>query len=317
MKAYLKHFKSGVIVPMVTPLNPDESPDLPAIGKLVDFLVDRDVHGIFTLGTTGEVSRLSPDDCLRTIESTVEAVNGRLPVYAGISAATGTQQTLKNLKRAEAAGVDFTVATLPYYFPVEDLEEQVEFFLKVADTATRGILLYNIPWTVVAPIQVETIKRLVEHPNIIGIKDSSGDRDYLEQMIALRNPESFRILCGHEGLFSDTDLLSQTDGIISSTANILPSTVSNLWKNIIGGRDTQIDLERIGKVNSLNRCAPYSSTVGLALRKLVLSHFGLIQPVVSQPHTRFSPEDLKQIHALAEKIADWENVTPMIPAAAC
>lgn len=315
MKESLKKFLPGVVVPVVTPLNLDEAPDIPAIKRLADFLIERGVHGIFTLGTSGEVSRLSPDDCLRTIAGTVDAVQGRVPVYAGVTASTGTRQTLKNLKRAEEAGVDFIVATLPYYFPVEDIEEQMEFFLSVADTATRGVLLYNIPWTVVACIQIETVKRLLDHPNIIGIKDSSGDRGYLKQMIALRNPDSFRVLCGHEGLF-DPALLSRTDGVISSTANILPATVSRLW-NHLHSPEAALDLERIAQVNGLNNCAPYSSTVGLALRKRVLSHFQLIQPVISQPHTRFSDADLSQIRKLAEEAARWEHVEIPEPAAAC
>lgn len=307
MKMHLSKFKPGVIVPMVTPLNKNESLDASSIKKLVDFLIDRKVHGIFALGTTGEVSRLSQDDCLRTIEATAAAVNGRLPVYAGISACTGTQQTLKNLKSAERAGADFAVATLPYYFPVEDIEEQVEFFLKIADAASCGVLLYNIPWTVVAPIKIETVERLINHPNIIGIKDSSGDRTYIEKMISMRDEGSFRVLCGHEGLFEPA-LLSRTDGVISSTANILPSTVSNLWK-YINSPDTGLYLKRISKINGFNNCAPYSSTVGLALRKLILSHFDLIQPVVTQPHTRFTAADYDQIAALAKEVAGWEHVT--------
>jgi len=311
MKEHLSKFKPGVIVPMVTPLNEDESVDTAAVQPLVDFLVNGGVHGIFVLGTTGEVSRLSPDECLRTVETVVSAVNHRLPVYAGVSAPTGTQQTLKNLKRAEQAGADFAVATLPYYFPVEDIEEQVEFFLKVADAASCGVLLYNIPWTVVAQIKVETVERLINHPNIIGIKDSSGDRTYLENMIAMRDPDSFRVLCGHEGLF-DPGLLCRTDGVISSTANILPASISKMWASITSADVCQY-LERITKVNGLNRCAPYSSTVGLALRKLILSHFDLIQPVVTQPHTRFTPADYEQIAALAKEVAVWENVTQVKP----
>ncbi len=307
MKVYLSKFKKGVIVPMVTPLNEDESVDTAAIKRLVEFLISGGVHGIFALGTTGEVSRLSPDECLHTIESVVTAVDHRLPVYAGVSAPTGTQQTLKNLKRAEEAGADFAVVTLPYYFPVEDTEEQVEFFLKVADAASCGVLLYNIPWTVVAQIKVETVERLISHPNIIGIKDSSGDRCYLEKMLSMRNPGSFRVLCGHEGLF-DPVLLCKTDGVISSTANILPASISKMWESVTSADVCQY-LERITKVNGLNSCAPYSSTVGLALRKLVLSHFKLIKPVVTQPHTRFTANDLEQIAVLAKEIAAWEGVT--------
>jgi len=306
MKYHSSKFKKGVIVPMVTPLNADESMDTGAVERLVNFLIGGGVHGIFTLGTTGEISRLDPGECLRTIKAVVSAVNGRLPVYAGISAHAGTKQTLRNLKQAERAGADFVVVTLPYYFPIEDVGEQIEFFLKIADAATCGILLYNIPWTVVASIQMETIECLAQHPNIIGIKDSSGDRDYLKQLLSLRDPESFRVLCGHEDLFEPA-LLRETDGIVSSSANILPSSVSRMWKQI-NSIDSERYLERIVKVNGLNHCAPYSSTAGLVLRKRVLSHLNLIQPIATRPHTQFTQGDLEKIEALAEEVAEWEGI---------
>jgi len=291
---------------MVTPLNADESVDTDAVERLVDFLTDGGVDGIFTLGTTGEISRLNPGECLRAIEAVVAAVDGRLPVYAGISAHAGTKQALQNLKQAENAGADYAVVTLPYYFPIEEVGEQIEFFLKIADAATCGILLYNIPWTVVASIKLETIGRLASHPNIIGIKDSSGDRDYLRQLIALRDPDSFRVLCGHEGLF-DPELLQETDGVVSSSANIIPSSVSKMWKKI-NSIDCERYLERIDKVNGLNDCAPYSSTTGMVLRKRVLSHLNLIQPIATHPHTQFTQGDLEKIEALAEEVAEWEGI---------
>jgi len=304
MKHPLSKFRPGVIVPMLTPLNKDESVDVAAIARLADFLVKGQVHGIFALGTTGEVSRLDSAEQLRATEAVVSAVDGRLPVYAGISAHAGTRQTLENLKRAEGAGADFAVVTLPYYFPIEDADEQTEFFLRIADAATCGVLLYNIPWTVVASIKLETIGRLASHPNIIGIKDSSGDRDYLRQLIALRDPDSFRVLCGHEGLF-DPELLRETDGVVSSSANIIPSSVSKAWKSIQTPEAGEY-LERINEVNALNECTPYSSTTGIVVRKRVLAHWGLIQPTTTQPHTRFTQSDLEKIEALANKAAEWE-----------
>ncbi len=306
MKSRLSKFGPGVIVPMVTPLNRDESVDLDAVAPFVDFLVGGGVDGVFALGTTGEISRLDPNECRRAIEATVVAVDGRVPVYAGISAHAGTRQTLENLKQAEESGADFVVVTLPYYFPIEDEGEQIDFFLRVADAATCGVLLYNIPWTVVASIKTGTIERLVQHPNIIGIKDSSGDVDYFNRLLSLRDPDAFRVLCGHEGLF-DPALLRETDGMVSSSANILPASVSKAWKNI---RSAAADryLARIEEVNALNGCAPYSSTAGLVLRKLVLGHLNLIQPVTTHPHTRFAQGDLEKIEALARKVAAWEGV---------
>ncbi|QHI69107.1 hypothetical protein GT409_06485 [Tichowtungia aerotolerans] len=296
---------------MVTPLHEDESVDTEAIVRLVNFLIGGGVQGILTLGTTGEISRLNQDSWQRTIETVVSTADGRIPIYAGISSHAGTQQTIRNLKSAESAGADFITVTLPYYFPIDDIHEQTEFFLTVADAASRGVLLYNIPWTVVASIRIETIERLIQHPNIVGIKDSSGDREYFKKLLALRDPNSFRVLNGHEGLL-DPALLHESDGIVSSTANILPSSTSKMWSKI-NSLESQAYLDRIAKVNSMNDCAPYSSTVGLALRKLVLSHFNLIKPVVTQPHTRFTKDDLESIAKLAEEAAEWEGLTEIHP----
>lgn len=306
MKEYLSKFKQGVVVPMVTPLQPDESVDTEAFAPFVDFLLQGGVNGIFALGTTGEVSRLDAVEHRQVVEATVAAVAGRTPVYAGIGAHAGTRKTLGNLKQIEAAGADFGVVTLPYYFPITDVNEQVDFFARVADAASFGILLYNIPWTVAASILPETLERLAGHPNIIGIKDSSGDRDYFERLLSLRDPDSFHVLCGHEGLF-DPELLCRSDGMVSSSANILPASVSKAWKNIEGSGAKRY-LDRVAEVNAMNDCAPYSSTTGLVLRKLVLSRLGLIQPVTTHPHTRFSPEDLEKIDALADTVSEWEGI---------
>lgn len=290
---------SGVVVPILTPLDSHEEVDVPGIRRLVDFLIERGVDGIFALGTTGEVARLTPQQRRAVLEATAEAVAGRVPFYAGVNSHGGTRQAIVCRKEAEAIGADCTVFTLPYYFRIDDADEQEEFFLRVAEDARKPVLLYNIPWAVTSSIDIEVAERLASHPCIGGIKDSRGNVEYLTALSRLRRPGEFRVFCGHDDLL-DLARELHLDGVVTSASNVLPSSTSVYWKE--GGSR----LERIHRLNALNLAAPTSSTNGLVVRKLILEHLGIIGSTMTQPHTRFDAEAVARIIAFAEEVAEWE-----------
>ncbi len=289
----------GVVVPILTPLNSNEEVDVRGIRRLADFLIERGVDGIFALGTTGEVPRLTPQQRRTVLEATAEAVAGRVPFYAGVNSHGGTRQAIACRKEAEAIGADCTVFTLPYYFRIDDTDEQEEFFLKVADDAEKPVLLYNIPWAVTSSIDLDVAERLSSHPCIGGIKDSRGDAEYLTALSRLRRPGEFSVFCGHDDLL---DLARELplDGVVTSASNVLPASTSEYW------RDGGSRLERIRRLNALNLAAPLSSTNGLVVRKLILEHLGIIGSTMTQPHTRFDAAAEARILAFAEEVAEWE-----------
>lgn len=293
---------SGVVVPILTPLNSQEEVDVKGIRRLVDFLIERGVDGIFALGTTGEVPRLTQQQRHSVLEATVESIAGRVPFYAGISSHGGTRQSITFRREAEALGADCTVFTLPYYFRIDDVDEQEEFFLQVADGATKPILLYNIPWAVTSTIDLEVVERLSLHPCIAGIKDSRGDKAYLTSLARMRKPGKFHVFCGHDELLELSRELN-LDGVVTSASNVLPSSTVAFW------RESAPYFERIARLNALNAAAPESSTNGLVVRKLILERLGVIGSTMTHPHTRFDQQAMARIMAFADEVAEWECAT--------
>jgi 4-hydroxy-tetrahydrodipicolinate synthase len=160
----------GIIPPIATPLTPAEEVDAQGMRRLVSYLLDAGVHGIFVLGATGEFAYLRDRERVRAIEAAVEAVDGRVPVIAGISD-VGTRQVIERCRAAQGAGADFVVCTAPYYSPLRQPWIYEHLRTIACETGAR-LLLYNVP-PVATPIDPETIARLAEIENVVGIKDSA------------------------------------------------------------------------------------------------------------------------------------------------
>lgn len=211
----------GVIPPMITPLTEDGAIDLDGLQRLVAHLLSGGVSGIFVLGSSGEGPWLTPTQSQQVIEGVATAVNGQVPVLAGILEPS-TRRVLEMLELAERAGADAVVATTPYYFE-SDAAVHLHHFASIARSTDLAVVLYNIPSKTHAPLSVETVAQLLDIENIVGIKDSSGDWEQVSGLMALRQIRpDFRILQGAEGL-SGRSLLAGVDGLVPGLGNLMPS----------------------------------------------------------------------------------------------
>ena len=211
----------GVIPPMITPLTEDGAIDLDGTQRLVAHLLTGGVSGIFVLGSSGEGPWLTPTQSQQVIEGVAIAVNGRVPVLAGILEPS-TQRVVEMLGNAERAGADAVVVTTPYYFE-SDAAVHAHHFSSIADNTDLAVVLYNIPSKTHANLSVETVAQLLEFENIVGIKDSSGDWEQVSGLLALRQLRpDFRVLQGAEGL-SGRSLLAGVDGLVPGLGNLMPS----------------------------------------------------------------------------------------------
>ena len=122
---------SGVITPLLTPINQDESANYEQMRSLIDYVIDGGVDAVFVMGSTGEFARFDAQTRGEVLKESIKAVAGRVPVYAGV-ADTGLSSVLRNVSQAEKAGADVLVVTLPYYFPVYNDDEAYSFFSSVA-----------------------------------------------------------------------------------------------------------------------------------------------------------------------------------------
>jgi len=206
----------GVFVPNVTPFKDGEI-DEPSLRKLVDYLVGGGATGLVPCGTTGESATLSHDEHIEVIRVAVEQAAGRIPIIAGIGT-NDTRETIGLLERAEMLDVQGYLIVCPYYNRPNQ-EGIIEHFRAVAEVTDRPIVIYNIPARTGRNIEVNTVSDLARIPNVLGIKDASGDINQAMSIIA--RTKNFSILSGEDHLLFPICCLGGQGGIMAS-AHVLP-----------------------------------------------------------------------------------------------
>lgn len=214
----------GVFVPSVTPFK-DGSVDETSLRRLVDHLIEGGVSGLVPCGTTGESATLSHDEHIDVIRMTVEQAAGRVPVVAGIGT-NDTNETITLLARAERIDLQGYLVVCPYYNRPNQ-EGIIEHFRAVSEVTDRPVLVYNIPIRTGRNVEVGTVAELSRIPNIVGIKDASGDINQAMSIIA--RTKDFCVLSGEDHLLFSTCCLGGCGGIMAS-AHVLPGRFLELYE---------------------------------------------------------------------------------------
>lgn len=217
---------SGIIPAMVTPLTKEQTINEPVTRQLINRLIRAGVHGIFALGTNGEFHLLSAEEKVRLARIIVEEVNGRVPVIVG-TGGIGTQDVITLSAQMKEIGADAVSVITPYFIP-QTQEELLYHYEKIAGSVDLPIILYNIPGRTGVSLNVETVAKLAKVPNIIGIKDSSGKLENVQQYIEATKDEDFSVLVGTDSLILKT-LLAGGVGAVAGTANLLPELVVSIY----------------------------------------------------------------------------------------
>lgn len=213
----------GIYVPLVTPFI-DGRIDWESLEGLIEYYIERGVDGLVPCGTTGESPTLSESEHADVIKFTVEKVNGRVAVIAG----TGSNETAKAIeftRHAEDVGADGALIVCPYYNKPTQ-EGIIAHYTQVAQNTSLPIIIYNIPGRTSRNIEVSTLMRLAEIPNIVGVKEASGSIDQLMDTLA-RRPEGFSVLSGEDHLIFVNCVLGG-DGAIAASAHVLPERFSQM-----------------------------------------------------------------------------------------
>jgi len=243
----------GIIPPILTPMNKDESINEQELRNQVNRMVDAGVHGIFPLGTNGEAYALTREEKKRILEIVVEETNHRVPVYAGTGCVT-TRETVELSRMAQEAGADVLSIVEPYYAAASQ-NELYAHYMEVAEAVDLPIVLYNIPARTGNALAPATVGRLAKAaPNIVGAKDSSGNFDNLKQYIEATADvgKEFSVLSGNDSLILP-GLVFGGKGGIAGCANVFPRTMVEIYEAFIAG-----DLERAKKVQDSIR--PFRAT---------------------------------------------------------
>ncbi|WP_343583211.1 4-hydroxy-tetrahydrodipicolinate synthase [Herbaspirillum sp.] len=221
----------GIVPALITPMTQDEEIDEAGLRTLVDRLIDAGVHGLFVLGTNGEFISLSEQEKLRIARIAVEQSRGRVSVIAG-TGAYATREVVELNKKMQDQGVD-AVSVITPYFNGATQPELFKHYERIAQSTSLPVMLYTIPAKTGVTLNIDTVRRLSEIPNIRGIKDSGGDFDRLLQLINLRR-EDFAVFTGTDSMILWT-LIAGGDGAVAATTNAVPSVVMSIWNNFQKG----------------------------------------------------------------------------------
>lgn len=255
----------GIITPILTPMYEDESINFDELRNQVERLIGAGVSGLFCFGTNGESYILSEEEKYAVLEAVIAQNRGRVPIYAG-TGCPGTRDTIRMSLKARELGADFLSIICPY-FAAANQTEIYNHFAAVARAVDLPLVVYNIPPRTGNKVAPETIGRLARDcPNIVGIKDSSGDFLNMQQyMEATRFREDFSVLSGNDALIFD-NLVNGGAGAIAGCSNIYPKTICSIVELCRAGRLAEaleaqrrlIPLRstfRYGNPNTMIKCA--------------------------------------------------------------
>jgi 4-hydroxy-tetrahydrodipicolinate synthase len=207
---------------LVTPFARDGSVDLAALRALVDWQVAEGIDFLVPCGSTGEAQTLNQAERERVVAAVVEVAGGRVPVMAGATS-NDTAQAVDETKRMCRLGVDYILSACPYYNkPIQ--EGLFRHFTAIADAATKPVCLYNVPGRTAVNLTASVALRLAAHPNVMGIKEASGDLKQIMEILRER-PDGFAVFSGDDWLALPV-ITAGGDGLISVASNEIPAAMT-------------------------------------------------------------------------------------------
>lgn len=269
------------MVALVTPMHADGSLDYSALRRLVDFQIDNGTTAIVSVGTTGESPTLDMDEHCEVIQRTVEYCRGRVPVIAG-TGANSTSEAIELTACAKRAGAAACLLVTPYYN--KPTQEGLYLHHKaIAEAVDIPQILYNVPGRTACDMQPATVARLAAVPNIIGIKEATGNLDRARELLKLC-PGHFELYSGDDATGMEFILLGGK-GVISVTTNIAPRAMQDMCLAALQG-----DARTAGRIN--DKLMALHEKLFIEANpipvKWALETMGLIESGIRLPLTRLS-----------------------------
>ncbi|WP_374718438.1 4-hydroxy-tetrahydrodipicolinate synthase [Parageobacillus toebii] len=213
-----------IVTAMVTPFDHKGNIDFEKTTQLVDYLLENGTDSLVVVGTTGESATLTTEEKVALFRHVVSVVNGRVPVIAG-TGSNNTQASIELTKKAEEAGVDAVLLVAPYYNKPNQ-EGLYQHFKAIAESTSLPVMLYNIPGRSVVNMSVDTVVRLSEIPNIVAIKDASGNLDTMTEIIA-RTREDFLLYSGDDNITLPVLAIGGA-GVVSVASHIIGNEMQQM-----------------------------------------------------------------------------------------
>lgn len=224
----------GIVVPIVTPVNADGSFNEAVYRRLIDYLADNGISGVFPFGTTGEFYAFDPGFYTHILEMTKDAVRGRMAIYAGANHIT-TRGAAEIAKAVERVGGIDALSVLTPMFISQTQHEVYEYYREIAGETSLPIIIYNNKPKTNVTVEPATVARLAEIENIVGVKDSTGDMTNTEEYLRLtRGMDNFHVMMGRDTLIYAA-LCYGASGAIASCANVAPRIAADIYDKFMKG----------------------------------------------------------------------------------
>jgi 4-hydroxy-tetrahydrodipicolinate synthase len=296
----------GIVPPVCTPLTEDQEVDTASLARLLTFLLEGGVHGVFVLGSTSESVYLTPRQRATVCEVAVHTVGGQVPVLAGVIDLS-TAPSLEHARAARRAGVDALVLTAPFYFGV-NRDEIIRHYRTVHDQIGLPIFAYDLPSAVHVKLERSVILDLARDGVLAGVKDSSGDdANFRGLVLDARERPGFATFTGSE-LVVDAVLLWGASGSVPGLGNVDPAGYVRIyaaartgdWETARREQERLYQLFSIVYAGTPGRVGPTASALGgfksaLQLRGIIATN------VVTPPLTRFNAEEVARVRAGLEQ----------------
>jgi 4-hydroxy-tetrahydrodipicolinate synthase len=281
---------------LVTPFKRDGSIDEMALRQLVRWQVDSGIDFLLPCGTTGETPTLSHDEWLRIIDVTIETAQGRVPIMAGATSNNTQEAVAKAIEISTRKGVDFILTATPYYNKPTQ-EGLYQHFRAIAEVSKKPLVLYNIAGRTGTNIETPTLLRLAEIPNIIGVKEASGNISQIAEVCS-SVPEDFLVFSGDDAITLAVIGLGGV-GIISVASNEIPAEMTRMTQAALANK---WDMARLlfRKYLPLMQANFIESNPGPA--KAVLSMMGRIEEVYRLPLVPMKPENRAKLEKVVTDV---------------
>ncbi|MDR2937357.1 MAG: dihydrodipicolinate synthase family protein [Prevotellaceae bacterium] len=292
----------GIVPPLVTPMLNSTTIDVEGLERLINHIIGGGVHGLFVLGTTGEAQSLSYAMRRQMIELTCKFANGRVPVLVGITD-TSMEESVTLAKFAAQNGASAVVSAHPYYYAAAQ-PEQIYFYQRLADQLPLPLFLYNMPSHTKVIFEPATVRKLAEHKNIIGLKDSSANGTYFQKLCyELRDVKDFTLLVGPEEMMAETVLLGGHGGV-NGGANIFPKLYVDLYNAAVARDFEKINLlhEKVMQISKLIYGVGKYGSSYLKGVKCALSLKGICSGYLIEPYEEFKAPEREIIKKALETI---------------
>jgi dihydrodipicolinate synthase/N-acetylneuraminate lyase len=300
---------TGIIPPMITPLRGRDELDFAGLEKLIEHILDGGVNGLFILGTTGEGPSLSYRLRRELIQHVCKQVNHRVPILVGITD-TSFVESVNVARSAAESGADALVVAPPYYLPEAQPELQ-EYLEHLVPELPLPLYLYNMPALTKVHFELETVRRAMDEPRIIGLKDSSGDLNYFKSAAELvwGRPDWSLLIGPEEKLFDGLQLGG--NGGVSGGANLFPNLYVRVVEayragNIARAQELQQQIQRVS--DSFYHIGKYSSSIIKGI-KCALSCMGICDDFMAEPFHRFRSAEYELVKSRLKTVeAELSNL---------